>query len=41
MFGVLSELPPGGDVPRLPGVGGGRGGGVGRLVSRWLLRTRR
>ena len=34
MFGALSSLPLGGDVPRLPVGGGGRGGGAGRLVSR-------
>ena len=37
MFGVLIELPPGGDVPRLPGVGGGRGVDACRPVARCPL----
>ena len=37
MFGVLIELPPGGDVPRLPGVGGGRGVDTCRPVARCPL----
>ena len=34
MFGALSSLPLGGDVPRLPVGGGGRGGGACRPVAR-------
>ena len=37
VFGVLSELPPGGGVPRLPGVGGGRGVDTCRPVARCPL----
>ena len=33
MFGALSSLPLGGDVPRLPVGGGGRGGGAVRGCS--------